>query len=71
MGGGFRYFDLGSDAGGTERFVDVDADLPFVESRQGLVFRPVVGENVLVNLVSFEREPRRRSTTTRRSRSSL
>lgn len=48
------YFQLGPDTGGSGRFVDVEADVPFIEFLPGLGFRPVLGKNVMVNFVYFE-----------------
>jgi quercetin dioxygenase-like cupin family protein len=48
------YFATDTGVAGTEaRFVDV-ADIPQIEIVPGLVFRPVLGERVLVNFVRFE-----------------
>jgi unsaturated pyranuronate lyase len=50
-----KYFDQG---GGTptesHRVVDVEVDLPQVEMSAGLVFRPLVGQNILLSFVRFE-----------------
>jgi quercetin dioxygenase-like cupin family protein len=36
------------------RFVSIDNDLPVVEFKKGLYFRPLLGKNVLVNFVRYE-----------------
>jgi quercetin dioxygenase-like cupin family protein len=36
------------------RFVGIDSDLPVVEFRKGLYFRPLLGKNLLVNFVRYE-----------------
>ena len=36
------------------RFVSIDTDLPVVEFKKGLYFRPLLGKNVLVNFVRYE-----------------
>ena len=48
------YFATGTgEATGAGRYVDI-AELPTVEIVPGLVFRPVLGERLLVNFVRFE-----------------
>lgn len=50
-----RYFGFDAEAASTEpgRFVDVDAEVAPVPFSEGLHFRPVLGTNVLVNVVDF------------------
>jgi quercetin dioxygenase-like cupin family protein len=52
-----RYFAL-DPAGGTPiepgAFLDIESELPVVEFVAGLVFRPVIGQRVMVNFVRYE-----------------
>ncbi len=48
------YFELDPEAGGAGRFLDLASDVPSIEYLPGLSFRPVLGQNVMVNFVSFE-----------------
>lgn len=51
-----EYFDLDPERLSKQpgQFVDVEADAPRVQFSAGLSFRPVLGERVMANFVSFE-----------------